>query len=146
MPELIEPPDGETLAIQYLAGLLPKQAGFESVGVFGALPPTSPDYGPPGEAVVVRGTGGTVRDLAVHEVQLTLTAWAGPEDDLRASEICRRAVALVLAAERSGWMAGSACSSVLLFAHPYIDPDPVTGRSRYSATLGVSLRGRVLRA
>lgn len=145
--ELVEPPDGETLAVQYLAGLLHGQPGFESVEVVGSLPAESPGYVPPAEAVVVRGTGGTARDVLVTDCQLTLTCWAAvPMAEMRAWDIAARCAALMVAAERLGFMAGTACTRVLPFSVPYNDPDPTTGRARYSATYGVSLRGRVLRA
>ncbi|ASR83182.1 head-to-tail-connector protein [Arthrobacter phage Abidatro] len=146
MVEVVEPPDGETLAVQYLAALLADQPGFEAVEVSGSLAAEDPDFEPPAEAVVVRGTGGAPRDVLVTDAQITLTAWAAtPGAEVRAGEIARRCAALMVAAERLGFMAGTACTRVQVFSVPYNDPDPTTGRARYSATYGVSLRGHVVR-
>lgn len=145
MAELIEAPDGETLAIQHLSLILPAHSEFAGVRVVGSLPSKTNTHTPPGELVVVRGTGGAQRDLLVSIAQLTFTSWAaGPDDELRASAIARRVDAIILAAERDGFVATTPCSSVQRFALPYPDPDPVTGRSRYSATYAVALRGRVV--
>lgn len=144
MAELIEPADGETAAIAYLAGALPADEGFEGVEVSGALPSSSEGYEPGPESVVVRLTGQAPRSLLVDVHQLTLTAWAaGPGDELRASEILRRASAHMLLAERLGFMAGVPCSEVRQISF-YNDPDPLTGRARYSGSFGVALRGTVV--
>ncbi|QOI67657.1 tail terminator [Arthrobacter phage Orcanus] len=146
MAELIEPADGETVAISYLGGALAAEPDFEGVQVVGALSSASEGYVPPGEAVVVRLTGQTPRDLLVDVHQLTLTAWAEePGEELRASDILRRAAAHMRLAERLGFMAGTVCTEVRTYSF-YNDPDPVTGRARYSATFAVSLRGQVVRA
>ncbi|WPM94261.1 tail terminator [Arthrobacter phage Marchesin] len=146
MVEIVEPADGESAAIQYLAALFLVEEGFESVALVGSLPSESPGYVPPAEAVVVRLTGLSARDEVVDVHQLTLTAWAeGPGDEIRASDIARRAGAFMRAAERLGAMAGVPCSRVQTYSF-YNDPDPITGRARYSATYAVSLRGRVVRA
>lgn len=144
MAELIEPADGETHAIAHLtAGLLDVE-GFEGVEVRGALPSSSPDYEPGPECIVVRLTGQASRSLLVDVHQLTLTAWAaGPGDELRAYEIFRRAAAHMRRAERLGFMGGVPCSEVLSISG-YNDPDPVTGRARYSGSFGVALRGTVV--
>lgn len=145
MAELIEAPDGETLAIGHLSAALADHPEFAGVAVVGSLPSKTDAHTPPGELVVVRGTGGAQRDLVVSVAQLTLTSWAAsPFDELRAAAIARRADAIILAAERDGFLSTTPCSSVQRFALPYPDPDPVTGRSRYSATYAVALRGRVL--
>lgn len=147
MVDFVEPADGETVLIGYLANLLGQQPGFESVAVLGAMDAASPGYEPPAEAVTVRLTGGTVRDVLVSNIQLTLTAWAaGPADELRACDIARRCAGLVLAAERLGYMGATVCNSVAALSLPYKDPDPVTGRARYSATFAVSMRGHLVRA
>ena len=146
MAEVIEPADGESVAIQYLASLFVAEAGFESVEVLGTLPTEAEGYEPPPEVVVVRLTGLSARDETVDVHQLTLTAWAASsEDEVRASEIARRAGAFMRLAERLGAMAGVPCSRVQTYSF-YNDPDPVTGRARYSATYAVSLRGQVVRA
>ncbi|UVK62551.1 tail terminator [Arthrobacter phage TaylorSipht] len=146
MAEVIEPADGESVAIAYLGPLLAADAGFERVEVVGSLSSSAEGYEPPAEAVVVRLTGQTSRDLLVDVHQLTFTAWAdAPGAELRASDIMRRTVAYIRAAERLGSMAGTVCTEVQQFSF-YNDPDPVTGRARYSATLAVSLRGQVVRA
>lgn len=145
--EVIEPADGETVLILYLRDLLGRQPGFESVDVLGAMPSSSRDYEPPAEAVTVALTGGTARDLLVSNIQLTLTAWAaGPQDEVRASDICRRCAGLVLAAERLGYMGATVVNDVRALSLPYKDPDPVTSRARYSATFAVSMRGQIVRA
>lgn len=147
MVEIIEPADGETVLILYLRDQLGRQPGFESVEVLGAMPSSSREYEPPAEAITVRLTGGTLRDLLVARLQLTLTAWAAsPQDELRASDICRRAAGLVLAAERLGYMGQTVVHDVTALSMPYKDADPVTSRARYSATFQVSMRGQIVRA
>lgn len=143
--DVVEPADGETVLIGYLRNLLGQQPGFESVEVVGAMPSSSRDYEPPAEAVTVRLTGGTPRDVLVDNLQLTITAWAGDGGEVRASDICRRAAGLIRAAERLGYMGETVCTSVAVLSLPYMDPDPVTSRARYSATFVVSMRGRVVR-
>jgi hypothetical protein len=145
--DFVEPADGETVLIGFLADLLGQQPGFENVAVLGAMDSASPDYEPPAEAVTVRGTGGTVRDVAVSNIQLTVTAWAaGPGDELRASDIARRTCGLILYAERLGYMGATVVTFVQALSLPYKDADPVTGRARYSATFAVSMRGQIVRA
>lgn len=144
--DVVEPADGETVLILYLRNLLGQQPGFGSVQVLGAMPSSSRDYEPPAEAVTVRLTGGTPRDVLVDNIQLTITAWAaGPSDEVRASDICRRSAGLIRAAERLGYMGATVCNSVTVLSLPYKDPDPVTSRARYSATFVVSMRGQLVR-
>lgn len=146
MAEILEPADGETAAIQYLSALFAAEEDFEDVEFVGSLAAETDGYKPPAEVVVVRLTGLTPRDETVDVHQLTLTAWAAsPTDEMRASAIARRAGAFMRFAERLGAMAGVPCSRVQSFSF-YNDPDPVTGRARYSATYAVSLRGQVVRA
>lgn len=146
MAELIEPADGESEAIAYLAAALGADPDFAAVEVVGSLSASADGWQPAPESVVVRLTGLSSRDLLVDVHQLTFTAWAAaPGDELRASDIIRRVAAHIRAAERLGFMAGSACTEVLAYSL-YNDPDPVTGRARYSATFAVSLRGHVVRA
>jgi hypothetical protein len=107
----------------------------------------SPDYEPPPEAVTVRLTGGVPRDVAVDNLQLTITAWGKDAgDDVRASDIARRCAGLIRAAERLGYMGQTVCNSVAVLSLPYKDSDPVTSRARYSATFAVSMRGQIVRA
>lgn len=146
MAELIEPADGESEAIAYLVERLGADPGFEAVEVVGSLSASADGWQPAPESVVVRLTGLSARDLLVDVHQLTFTAWAAaPGEELRASDIMRRVVAHIRAAERLGFMAGAVCTEVLTYSL-YNDPDPVTGRARYSATCAVSLRGHVVRA
>ena len=146
MADFVEGADGESVLIGYLRNLMGQQPGFESVEVVGAMPSSSRDYEPPAEAVTVRLTGGTPRDVLVDDLQLTITAWAGgPGEDVRASDICRRTAGLIRAAERLGYMGATVCTSVRVLSLPYMDPDPVTSRARYSATFVVSMRGQVVR-
>jgi len=145
--EIVEPADGETVLILYLRNLLGQQPGFEDVVVLGALDAAARDYEPPAEAVTVRLTGGVPRDVAVDDLQLTITAWGrDPGDDVRASDIARRSAGLIRAAERLGYMGETVCNSVRPLSLPYKDPDPVTSRARYSATFAVSMRGQIVRA
>jgi hypothetical protein len=145
--EIVEPADGETVLILYLRNLLGQQPGFETVAVVGAMDAASPEYEPPAEAVTVRLTGGVPRDVAVDDVQLTITAWGpGPGDEVRASDICRRCAGLIRAAERLGYMGETVCTNVRVLSLPYKDSDPVTSRARYSATFAVSMRGQIVRA
>lgn len=145
MVELIEPPDAETIAIDYLARALAVQPGFERVAVAGSLPTRTAGARPPDEVVVVRSTGTTPRDLVVTTAQLTFTSWArGPQDEVRAGAIARRVQALVVATELLGAMGETPCYRVQAPTAPYPDPDPVTARARYSATYLVDLRGSVL--
>ena len=147
MDEFVEPADGETVLIVYLRTMLAMQPGFESVAVLGAMDAESPDYEPPGEAVTVRLTGGTPRDVLVSNLQLTLTAWGrDPSDEVRASDIARRCAGLVLFAGRKGRMGETVTNDVTALSLPYKDPDPVTNRARYSATFAVSMRGQIVRA
>jgi hypothetical protein len=139
--ELLEPADGETVAIAYLAALAGTDPVLAGVEVAGSLPASSPGYEPGPESIVVRLTGQAPRSRAVDVHQLTLTAWAaGPADELRAAAILRRAAAFMKLAERVGFMAGVPCSDVLAISF-YSDPDPITGRARYSGSFGVALRG-----
>jgi hypothetical protein len=145
--EFVEPADGETVLILYLRNLLGQQPGFETVAVLGAMDAESPDYEPPPEAVTVRLTGGVPRDVAVDNLQLTITAWGkNAGDDVRASDIARRCAGLIRAAERLGYMGQTVCNSVAVLSLPYKDSDPVTSRARYSATFAVSMRGQIVRA
>jgi hypothetical protein len=145
--EFVEPADGETVLILYLRNLLGQQPGFETVAVLGAMDAESPDYEPPPEAVTVRLTGGVPRDVAVDNLQLTITAWGKDAgDDVRASDIARRCAGLIRAAERLGYMGQTVCNSVAVLSLPYKDSDPVTSRARYSATFAVSMRGQIVRA
>lgn len=147
MDEFVEPADGETVLILYLRNLLGQQPGFETVDVLGAMDAESPDYEPPPEAVTVRLTGGVPRDVAVDNLQLTITAWGKDAgDDVRASDIARRCAGLIRAAERLGYMGQTVCNSVAVLSLPYKDSDPVTSRARYSATFAVSMRGQIVRA
>lgn len=142
----VETADAESVAIGYLLPRLARQPGFESVAVVGALPAAAPDYSVPAEAVVVRKTGGSMTTLIVEHAQLTFTAWASaPMEEIRAGEIARRVLALLRAAEREGYMGPVPCTWVQVISTPYIDPDPTTGRARYSFTCGVSLRGQLVR-
>lgn len=146
MAEVVEPADAESVAIGYLVPLLARQQGFETVDVVGSMPAESPGYVPPREAVVIRKTGGVMTSPIVEHAQLTLTAWAGePLEEVRAGAIARRVLALVQLAERLGFMGPVPCTWVQTISTPYNDPDPVTGRARYSFTVGVSLRGQVVR-
>jgi hypothetical protein len=139
--DVSEPADAETVLIVYLRDLLGQQPGFESVQVLGAMSASSPGYEPPVEAVTVRLTGGAPLGPAADSAQMTLTAWgAGPEDDIRASDIIRRSVGLVRAAPRLL----AQCRGVQELSTPYLDPDPVTGRARYSATVTLALRGLII--
>jgi hypothetical protein len=105
----------------------------------------SPGYEPPAEAVTVRLTGGVPRDVLVSNLQLTITAWgAGPEDDIRASDIARRVTGLILYAGRKGYMGATVVNNVTALSLPYKDSDPVTSRARYSATFAVSMRGQIV--
>jgi hypothetical protein len=143
--EIVEPADGETVLILYLRNLLGQQPGFDQVAVLGAMDAESPGYEPPGEAVTVRLTGGTQRDVRVANLQLTITAWgADTADDVRASDIARRCAGLILAAERLGYMGQTVCTDVRPLSLPYKDPDPVTSRARYSATFAVSMAGQIV--
>jgi hypothetical protein len=83
--DFVEGADGESVLIGYLRNLMGQQPGFESVEVVGAMPSSSRDYEPPAEAVTVRLTGGTPRDVLVDDLQLTITAWAGDGGEVRAS-------------------------------------------------------------
>lgn len=144
MAELIEPADGETAAIAYLSAVALADPVLAGVEVVGALSSSSPGYEPGPEAVVVRLTGLAPRSLTVDVHQLTLTAWAtSREDELRASVILRRAAAHLLLAERLGFLSGVPCSEVRPISS-YSDPDPITGRARYSGSFGVALRGVVV--
>jgi hypothetical protein len=145
--EFVEPADGETVLIGYLTEMLAMQPGFDSVAVLGAMNAASPDYEPPAEAVTVRATGGVPRDVLVSNLQLTITAWgAGPDDDIRASDIARRAAGLILYAGRKGWMGQTVVNDVTALSMPYKDSDPVTSRARYSATFTVAMRGQIVNA
>jgi hypothetical protein len=145
--EFVEPADGETVLILYLRAMLAMQPGFDSVAVLGAMDAESPDYEPPAEAVTVRATGGVPRDVLVANLLLTITAWgAGPDDDMRASDIARRAAGLILYAGRKGWMGETVVNDVTALSLPYKDSDPITSRARYSATFAVSMRGQIVNA
>lgn len=143
--ELIETADAEAALAAHLRAALASQAGFESVGVSVVLPTATGSYTPPGEVVTIRRTGGGRRSLVFDDAQLTVSSWgAEPEDEERASAIARRVDAVVLAAERVGFVHDVPCSSVTGLASPYPDPDPVTSRARFSATYVLALKGAVL--
>jgi len=144
--QLVEPPDGVALVVAYLEEQLAGMADFEGIPVAGSLPATSPDYAPPGAHIVIRDTGGLLRDVLVSRVQLTITCWASaPDEELRAFDIARRVLLLLQRAERVGFLAGTPCTRVYPFGLPYNDPDAVTGRARYSVTVEIDLRGRAVR-
>lgn len=143
MAELVEPADSEAVVIGYLAGMFSAAPGFPRLLVTEALPPTSTGYEPPPELLEVRATGGTPLHPGADRHQLTLTAWGETADaGERANAIARRAVAYLRAAEAEGFMGATACGWLQVLALPYKDPDPTTGRARYSTTVAVSLRGR----
>lgn len=143
MAELIEPADGEAVLIGYLAARLGAAPEFAGVLVTEALPPTSTGYRPPPECLEVRGTGGTPVHPGADRHQFTLTAWGETADaGERANAIARRAVAYLRAAEAEGFVGATPCSWLQVLALPYKDPDPTTGRARYSTSVAVSLRGR----
>lgn len=143
MAELIEPADGEAVLIGYLAGRFGADPEFTGVLVTEALPPASTGYDAPPECLEVRGTGGTPLHPGADRHQLTLTAWGESADaGERANAIVRRAVAYLRAAEAEGFMGVTPCGWLQVLSLPYKDPDPTTGRARYSTTVAVSLRGR----
>ena len=129
----IGPPDVEATLIAYLAPLL------SPVKVAGQM-----QGNPHGAFLEVRATGGTRRDVAVFEPQVTLIAWgASPDDDAAAWQLAADVAAHMDAAERAGWIGSVSCTSVLVVSTPYKDPDPVTGRARYTATYRPQLRGTI---
>lgn len=143
MAELIEPADAEAVVIQYLAGVLGADPDFSGVLVTEALPPASTGYRPPPECLEVRGTGGTPVHPGANRHQLTLTGWGETADaGERANGITRRALAYLRAAENEGFLGATPCAWLQVLSLPYKDPDPTTGRARYSTTVAVSLRGR----
>lgn len=128
------PVDAEALAVRHLATKLADVRGFRR----GA---------PKGRQLQVRGTGGTARDLAVYRHQLTLTAWGRSNDDEEAAQrLAAEALAWLQLAEREGWLAGVPFSNLAVYSLPYADPDPTTGRARYSFTVAADLRGDVYTA
>lgn len=133
MAERIVPPDAETVVVDYLAACLP---GASVVGFW--------QGDPAGRALQIRQTGGSRRDVAVFVPQITITAWgANPRDELGASDLAREAASWMTYAEQTGWMGQAPCPAVEVLTLPYLDPDPVTGRARYSATYRPHLRGAV---
>ena len=134
MAERILPPDAETIVVAYLSACLP---GAPVVGFR--------QGDPNGRALQVRQTGGSRRDVATFVPQVTITAWgANPRDELGASDLALEAASWMAYAEQAGWMGGAACAAVEVLSLPYQDPDPATGRARYSATYRPHLRGAVV--
>lgn len=100
-----------------------------SVAAQGKAPATVP-----ATFVHVMRTGGVLVNRIVDRAQVTLTCWA---PDVAAAERLAADVALALT---------SASGSVDLVrgvgevSGPYFDPDPVSGRPRYSMTVPVTVR------
>ncbi len=88
----------------------------------------------PPRFIHVMRTGGVLVNRIVDRAQVTLTCWAA---DVAAAERLAADVALAMT---------SASGSVDLvrgvgeISGPYFDPDPVTGRPRYSMTVPVTVR------
>lgn len=146
MARVAVPADAETLAIGLLAGGLAADPVFAGVGVLGVAATDSPGFEAPPEFVQVRKTGGARPTLVSDRAQLTLTAYAeghGPADELRAHEIIVRCGALLDAAANAGWLGPAPLKGVDALASPYLDPEPASGRARYSATYSVHVRGYV---
>lgn len=133
MAERIEPADSEALVVKHLASRMP------GVDVRGFR------YGAPrSRQVQVRKTGGNPRDLAVGRHQITVTTWgASTTDEAATYQLAATALSWLTLAEREGWLADTPCPSVAVLSEPYPDPDPTTGRARYSFTVVVDLRGTV---
>lgn len=129
-------PDAEALVVAYLADRL------DGVTVSTRLPNPLP-----GHHVRVRRTGGSASlgaaapNRAVDQAQLTCEAY-GP-DTVTAGALARRAQHLLhRAATRTGIALARSVSTV---GGPYYDPDPVSGRERYTLTVRVLLRGTTTR-
>lgn len=93
----------------------------------------------------VANTGGNPRDeVGAYNVhQLTITAWGrGHDDDLEPERAAARALAALRDAETIGQLGPHPCSAIEVLSIPYPDPDPQTGRARYSFTVRLHLRSQ----
>lgn len=127
--ELFLEPDVETAVVAVLFA-----ASVDAVGY---------RYGAPASAQTqVRKTGGRKLDPAHWEIQITVTSWAASvEGEYLASQDARRSALVLEQAVLAGWLDSVACSRIQVVSSPYPDPDPVTGRARYSATYSFVVRG-----
>lgn len=127
---MLLPADAETLLIQYLDDEM-------DCPVRGIATVMTERF------VQVRGTGGQPREYvgAVNVHQLTVTAWGiSNDDDYNTFPLAAKALAAIRSIEAEGWLGAVACPSVQVLSMPYQDPDPTTGRARYSFTVRLHLR------
>lgn len=130
-PVIYVEPDAETACVRALNVALPDldASGFRA----GA---------PAGRRIIVRKTGGNPLTPAHWTTRLTITCWGETIDDEVTPFADARDVAAVMARiGLAGWLDSVACNRVDVISSPYPDPDPVTGRARYSATYALVLRG-----
>lgn len=128
--EVLYEPDAETLVVRHLDAML----AFPVVGFRRGAPA--------GAEAQVRKTGGRQLDPAHWSCQVTITCWGRDEfDELGAFDDARRIAHEMQLIELVGAVWSVPCSSVDVVSTPYPDPDPVTGRARYSATYVLNLRG-----
>lgn len=131
----IVPADCNTLLIHYLADL------------HSDLPVTGKYAGSPDRFTIeVMTTGGLPnRDRpAVFSHQQTILVWApNTTDALHAERLAQEIAGEVALVELVGHLGGTPCTSVDVLSLPYLDPDPDTGRVRYSATYRLDLRATV---
>lgn len=98
-----------------------------------------------GRMLQVANTGGNPRDeIGAYNVhQLTITAWGrNHDDDLEPERAAARALAVLRDAESIGNLGPYPCSAIEVLSIPYPDPDPQTGRARYSFTVRLHLRSQ----
>lgn len=124
--ELIVFGDAEALAVTWLSSRLDKQVGTK-------VPDPRPS-----QCVKVVATGGTRRDLAYREAQLTFECWADNETD--AADLAALVDAHMNAAEAET-VNDSFIRKVLHVGGPVNSPDPESNSSRYLVTKGVQYRG-----
>lgn len=130
--ELIEMPDAVSALVTELSA--PVAARFPGVPVVGRKPS---GLGLTTRFVLIRLVGG-IEDTFYDSPTLAVEGWGADLDDSYA--LCRFSVAVIHQAERNGTVGGVACRRVTAFARPAELPD-VTGHSRVTATLAVTLRG-----
>lgn len=130
-PVIYVEPDAETACVRHLLDVLPAldAAGYRAGS-------------PAGRRAIVRKTGGRQLTPAHWETRLTVTCW-GPsvDDEVTPFEDARAVAAALQRVSLAGWLDSVACSRVGTVSSPYPDPDPITGRARYSATYAFVLRG-----
>jgi len=128
--EQVIPADAETALIRHLAARMPIDVRGFRLGA------------PAHRQIQVRKTGGTTVDPAVDMAQLTVHVWGESTDDEQPTErLASKAVVWLRLADRAGFLDYVPMRNLRVLSTPYANPDPLTGRARYTFTIAVDLRG-----